>query len=219
MALALIAAACAGLAPGRSAAAQPAVFRRFNIDRLQLAALGVSAGPIQVSQANPTTIYGIGADYGEIAPEWRVVFGVSYWQSHYEDDIVQAFADSLTKRITNPTGSARVDASPISLYDVTFSMEFRWMHSYSGEVKPYLGIGLAGHVINAEGPLIDGTFVERSLDNIAAGLIGSAGAQLRLLRHFGVEAGVRGDMLSGFRSIQVRAGGNYLFGHVRGSRP
>jgi hypothetical protein len=215
----LIAALGAELLAGRSAAGQSGVFRRFNIDRLQLAALGASAGPIHISQANPTTVYGLGADYGEIAPEWRVFFGVSFWQSHYTDAIVRTFADSLTNRITGASGSARIEPSPISLYDVTFSMEFRWMHAYSGEVKPFLGIGLAGHVINAEGPLINGTFIERSLDNIAAGLIGSAGAQLRLLRHFGIEASARGDMLSGFRSVQLRAGGNYVFGHVRGTRP
>jgi hypothetical protein len=199
-----------------SSAAQPAVLRRLNFDRLQLAALGASAGAIQISQVNRTTIYAVGADYGEIAPEWRVVFGVSYWNSRYSDVAVQTFVDSLNSYIG---GSApRVQPSPVSLYDVTFSMEFRWMPSYSGEIKPFLGVGLAGHVIDAEGKLINGTFVERALDNITAGVIASAGAQLRLVRHFGIEGIVRGDLLSGFRSLQVRAGGNYLFGHVRGAR-
>jgi hypothetical protein len=205
------------LAGAGGAAAQPSVLRRLNFDRLQLAALGASAGPIRVSQANPTTIYAVGADYGEIAPEWRVVFGVSYWGSRYTNEVVQTFVDSLNSYIGS-SGANAVERSPVSLYDVAFSMEFRWMHSYSGELKPFLGIGLAGHVINAEGRLIDGTFVERALDNIAAGVIGSAGGQLRLLRHFGIEASVRGDLLSGFRSIQARAGGNYFFGRIRGPR-
>jgi hypothetical protein len=198
----------------RDAGAQPAILRRLNFDRLQLAALGASAGPIRISQVKPTTVYTVGADYGEIAPEWRVQFGISYWGSRYTDAVVQTFVDSLT----SIAGGSRVEPSPISLYDVTFTMEFRWMHTYSGEVKPFLGIGLAGHVINAEGRLIDGTFVERALDNIAAGVVGSAGGQLRLFRHFGLEASVRGDLLSGFRSLQLRAGGNYLFGHIRGPR-
>ena len=198
-------------------AAQPAVLRRLNFDRLQLAALGASMGAIRISQTNPTTIYAVGADYGEIAPDWRVVFGVSYWDSHYTNAVVQTFVDSLNSYV-GAAGTRRVEPSPIELYDVTFSMEFRWMHTYSGELKPFLGLGFAGHVINAEGKLINGTFVERALDNIAAGLIGSAGGQLRLVRHFGIEASVRGDLLSGFRSVQARAGGNYLFGHIRGPR-
>jgi hypothetical protein len=205
------------LAGVRGADAQPSVLRRLNFDRLQLSALGASAGPIRVSQVNPTTIYGVGADYGEIAPEWRVVFGVSYWESRYTNDVVQTFVDSLNSDI-GATGANRLEPSPISLYDVTFGMEFRWMPSYSGEVKPFLGIGFAGHVINAEGKLIDGTFIERALDNIAAGVIASAGGQLRLFRHFGIEGSVRADLLSGFRSLQARAGGNYFFGRIRGPR-
>jgi hypothetical protein len=212
----LLAAGVGFLSVSTSAAAQPSILRRLNFDRLQLAALGASAGAIQISQVNRTTIYAIGADYGEIAPEWRVVFGVSYWHSRYSDVVVQTFTDSLNSYIGG--SGPRVQPSPVSLYDVTFSMEFRWMPTYSGEIKPFVGVGLAGHVIDAEGKLINGTFVERALDNIAAGVIASAGTQLRLLRHFGIEGIVRGDLLSGFRSLQVRAGGNYFFGHVRGAR-
>jgi hypothetical protein len=204
-----------GLLPiARAVDAQPAVLRRLNFDRLQLAALGASAGPIRVSQTKPTTVYALGADYGEITRDWRVIFGVSYWGSRYTDAVVQTFVDSLNS-FAAAAGASRVQPSMISLYDVTFGMEFRWMPTYSGEIKPFVGIGLAGHVIDAEGKLINGTVVERALDNIAAGLIGSTGAQLRLLRHFGVEATVRADLLSGFRSLQARAGGYYVFGRLR----
>jgi hypothetical protein len=205
--------------PARPVRAQGSVLERLNIDKLQLAALGASLGSIRPSQADATTIFAVSADYGEIAREWRVVFGLSYWGSHYTDAVVRGFADSLKKSLVDPTGTARIAASPISLYDVTFNMEFRWMYAYSGEIKPFLGVGVAAHVIDAEGALIKGTFVERALDNIAAGLFATAGGQLRLVRHFGVEGAVRGDLLSGFRSLQARAGGNYYFGHLRGRSP
>jgi len=74
-------------------------------------------------------------------------------------------------------------------------------------------------VINAEGQLVDGTFVERSLDNIAAGIFVSTGLSLKIVRHFGIESGVRADLLSGFRSAQARAGGAYYFGHIRVPNP
>ena len=105
--------------------------------------------------------------------------------------------------------------SPVSVYDVTFSTEARYTPTYSGELKPYLGLGLAAHVINAEGKLVNGTFVERSLDNIAAGAFITAGVSLKIFSHFGVEGGARADLLSGFRSTQIRAGASYYFGHIR----
>ena len=43
------------------------------------------------------------------APRWRVVFGVSYWESRFEDDVVQAFVDSLQQesQSTRRVGSSR----------------------------------------------------------------------------------------------------------------
>ena len=78
---------------------------------------------------------------------------------------------------------------------------------------------MAAHVINAEGKLIKGTFVERALDDISAGLFLTGGVSFKLLKHIGVEGSVRGDLLSGFRSSQARVGGTYYFGrmHARGA--
>src|SRR5581483_5523155 len=146
---------------------------------------------------------------------WRVVFGVSYWQSRFRDGVIQSFVDTLQKSLTDP--SARVLPSRVSLYDVTFSTDARYTPNYSGELKPFVGLGLAAHVINAEGKLINGTFVERSLDDIAAGLYVTAGVAFHIVRHVGLDGSVRGDLLSGFRSTQARAGATYYLGNVRGT--
>jgi hypothetical protein len=107
----------------------------------------------------------------------------------------------------------------VTLYDVTIGTELRYSPVYSGEIKPFLGAGMAAHVINAEGRLIKGTFIERSLDDIAAGLFITGGISFKLLKHIGVEGTLRGDLLSGFRSSQARVGGTYYFGrmHTRGT--
>jgi hypothetical protein len=197
-----------------AAGAQEPLFARLNLDKLQLVSLGVGYGRILPSQVEPTDVFSLQADYGEIARSWRVVFGVSYWDSRYRDLVVQTFVDSLNKNLLNP-GGPQLQPSRITLYDVTFSTEARYTPTYSGELKPYVGFGLAAHVINAEGKLVNGTFVERSLDNIAAGAFVTAGVALRIVSHFGVEAGARADLLSGFRSTQIRAGAAYYFGHIR----
>jgi hypothetical protein len=141
------------------------------------------------------------------------VFGASYWESRFEDDVVQAFADSLQKSLSDP--ASIVVPSPIRIYDVTFSADLRYTPHYNGWIKPFGGVGIAAHVVNAEGKLIKGTFVERSLDDIAGGLYATGGVTLQLLSHFGVEASARGDLLSGFRSTQVKIGAAYLLGHRR----
>ncbi len=191
--------------------------RHFDLDKLQITTLGVAYGYVAPSQLVPTNLYAIQADYGNLAPRWRAVFGASYWATRFENDVIQAFADSLHKSLSDST--ARVNASEVRLYDVTFSADLRYTPNPSGDIRPFIGAGIAAHVINAEGALIKGTFVERSLDDIAAGLYVVGGASIRLAPHLGIEGTARGDLLSGFRSIQVRGGAAYYFGHVRGPRP
>ena len=209
--------AVAWLAWPARAIAQPG-FDSIALDRLQIQSLGLSAGWVDPSQLLPTQLYALQAEYGPVAPGWRASFGVSFWDSRFRDAVVQTFVDSLQKSVSQPT--ARVEPSRITLYDVTFGLELRYTPpALNGDVRPYFGFGAAAHVINAEGKLINGTFVERSLDEIAGGLFVDAGVTVRLIRHFGLEGSVRGDMLSAFRSVQARVGGNYYFGRVRVIQP
>jgi hypothetical protein len=201
------------------AAAQEPFYERFNLDKLQLSSLGASYGRVFPSQVVPTSIFAVAADYGEIAPNWRVVFGVSYWESRFRDAIVQQFVDSLKHNLIDPSGQASIQPSHISLYDIAFSVEGRYIPKQSNDLKPFLGVGVAAHAVNAEGKLINGTFVERSLDNIGIGLFVNTGVSVKLLKHLGVEVSARGDLLSSFRSSQLRAGATYYFGHVRGMQP
>jgi hypothetical protein len=197
---------------------QRSPFDRVNFDKLQIISIGASVGSVDPSQVETARVYAVGADYGEIAPDWRVVVGVSYWRSHFRPSVIQTFVDSLNKSVVDPP-TAHVAPSPVSVYDVTLGVEFRWAPRYSGEIRPFVGLGLATHVINADGKLINGTFVERALDDFAVGAFATAGTQLRLVRYFGLEGAVRTDMLSGFRSIQARAGGVYYFGRLRRTPP
>ena len=187
------------------------------VDQLQVTSFGGFAGTIYPSQVHPTVIYGVAADYGEFARDWRVMFGVSYWGSRFRDEVIQTFVDTLNHRLSDTT--ARVVASPVNVYDVAFSVNVRWAPHPAVVVAPFIDLGLAGHVINAEGALISGTFVERAIDAIAAGAFVGAGLQVRPVRHFAIEAGARGDLLSDFRSAQFRLGGMYYFGHLRSMNP
>src|SRR5262249_16553881 len=159
--------------------AQDGILRRLNIDNLEIQSLGITFGRISPSQVEAANVYGLQADYGNIAPAWRLVFGASYWESRFENDVVQAFPHSLPKSLTD--SASRVLVSPVRIYDVTFSADARYTPLYNGWIKPFGGVGIAAHVINAEGQLIKGTFVERSLDDIAAGLYATGGITLRLL--------------------------------------
>jgi hypothetical protein len=188
------------------------LFERLNLDRLKLTALGGSYGAIQPSQMEATQAYSLHADYGEIAPRWRVVFTVTYWGSHYRDNIVQSFADSLGVSIDDPEGNAAVISSGVAVSDIAVGGDVRWMSPMRFvRFKPYLGGNVSVHVLNAEGKLINGTFMEQALDNIATGIAGVAGMDIVVFSHLSVGAQARYDLLSGIRYSSLRLAGTYLF--------
>lgn len=197
---------------------KPGVFERLGLDRLQFVSLGVSMGWVDPTQVDAVRVYALTADYGEIARNWRIVFDVSYWESQFSDRTVATFIDTLRNSIVDPTNDYTITQSRISVYDVAFSGSLRFQSGGPVAIRPYAGFGFAAHVLNAEGALIEGTFVERSLDNIAAGFFGNAGVLFRPWGRVIFEGQARADLLSGFRSLQVRVGAQYLFGPLRTPR-
>ncbi len=186
----------------------------INLDRLQIISLGASVGRILPSQVEPANVYATQAEYGPIGQKWHLSVSVSYWESRYRDEVVRTFVDSLEKSLTDT--SARVQASRINVFDVTFGGDARYAPRPNGFFRPFAGVGVAAHIVNAEGKLIKGTFVERTLDDIAFGVYGITGLGIRISRSIGVEGLVRGDLVGGLRSVQARAGATYYFGRIRG---
>ncbi len=184
---------------------------RMGIDRLRFSALGAQIGAVKPANIEGTTSYSLQTDYGEIAPRWRVVFTTTYWGSQFTDRQVRSFADSLKRAIEDPTGDAEVVLGDITISDVALGADLRRILGPSTWFWPYVGGGFSAHVVNADGRLIDGTFVERALDNIAVGVTGMAGLDVRLLRHLSVGVQARYDLLSLARFGSLRVGASWFF--------
>jgi hypothetical protein len=160
----------------------------------------------------------LSADYGQLSPTWRLQFRITYWESKFKQSVIDQFADTLQRNLVDPSATG-VLRNPISIYDAAFGLGARRMLAPSADLSPFLTAGVAGHVINAEGDFIKGTFVERALDDIAVGVFGEFGVRARLLRRVHTEISARGDLLSGFRSMQWMVTGSYYFGEPRQEIP
>ena len=196
-----------------------ALTRRVTLDSLQLSMLSIDYGGIRPSQTESARILGLAADYGRLSSTLRLRLEASYWESRLTDDVVRTFADSLRRIIVDPANDDLVVPSRVSLYDVTMGAGVRWMPRQATVIQPFVGAGLGVHVINAEGPIIDGTFVERLFDNISTGLFAESGVVFKPLPRFAVDGRVRGDLVNGFRALSLRAGGVYYFGPLRRTDP
>jgi len=197
------------------AQAEGSWFERLGIDKLRFTALGGQVGRVNPHGIEPATSYTLQADYGEITQGWRIVFNATYWGSRFRDRNVRAYADSLRNAISDPTGDAQVLLGDITVSDIALGADARRTFLPSAWLRPYAGGGVAAHVVNADGRLIDGTFVERATDVIAIGVAGTAGATVRLVRHISLDAQARYDFLSLARFGSLRIGASYYFDNPR----
>ncbi|HWE42846.1 MAG TPA: hypothetical protein VG432_10090 [Gemmatimonadaceae bacterium] len=198
---------------------RPGLFERLNLDKLKLTAFGTSMGPVAPTSIVPTVAVSLHADYGEIAPKWRVVFSATYWGSRYRDEVVDRLESRLRERIVDTTQTARFALGGISVSDIAVGGDLRWSPRTSG-LRPYIGGGALAHVVNAEGKAIQGTLIENALDNIALGFGAVTGVDVTFARHLGIGLQGRFDLTSGVRYGSLRAVGTYYFdtapGHTAG---
>jgi opacity protein-like surface antigen len=198
-----------------AAQAQGSLFERLGIDKLRFTALGVQVGRVNPHGILPTTSYSLQADYGEITPGWRIVFHATYWGSRFRDRLVRAYADSLRNAIVDPTNDAVVVLGKITVSDIALAADARRTFRPTSWFDTFVGGGIATHVVNADGRLIDGTFVERATDIIAVGVGGTVGASARVVPHIALDAQARYDFLSLARFGSLRVGASYYFDNPR----
>jgi hypothetical protein len=142
------------------------------------------------------------------------VFQVTYWDSRFRDEAVNEFAERLRSNIIDPAGDDTLRVGGITVSDVALEGDLRWTPFGEKFLRPYVGVGVGAHVINAESPFISGTFVETALDNIATGVAGVSGLDLVLGRlSVGVQA--RYNLLSTIRFGSARAVARYEFRRVQ----
>jgi opacity protein-like surface antigen len=214
----VLAFAAFGLLAPRATGAQ-SLFERLNLDRLRLTALGFTAGPVRASRADDAQSFGVYADYGYITPSWRVVFSATYWGSQFRDEFVETLEARLREHITDPSGDDTLDLGRVNVSDIALEVDLRYTPRPNAALRPYAGGGIGAHIINAESPFINDTFVESALDNISGGLATFAGIDTAPAGRFSFGVQARLNLLSNLRYWSGRALVTYFFGNQPPSSP
>jgi len=186
---------------------------RLGLDRLRLTGVGGTIGVVRPAQIVGATMIGVHADYGEVARQWRAVFGVSYWGSRYRDGVVRRLADSVGAVVSGPAGDASVELGRVRVSVVALTADARWSprRRRPSWIRPYVGGSLGAYATNVEGRVISGTFLESALDNISAGVAAVGGADIGVAPNLTLGVHGRYDLLSGARFASLRTGLTYIF--------
>lgn len=189
--------------PGRLAA--QGVLNQFSYDNLRLSGIQLDAGLLGASDLIGSTVGGLRVDYGRIAPKVRLLLGLSYFHSRFDQQALQRFERRLDS-IVNPGSPDNINLGRISLSDVVGDVDFQFVFPQGNGITAYLGTGVSIHMRNGSGPAINGTFMEDALDVITAGLNGTMGFEFNLSKTWRFTVDGRGVLSSGLRSVSLRTG-------------
>ncbi len=190
------------------------VLNQFSYDNLRLSGIQLDAGLLGASDLTGATVGGLRVDYGRIAPKVRLLLGLSYFHSRFDQQAINRFERRLDS-IVNPSTHDSINLGRISLSDLIGDVDFQFVLPQGHGITAYLGTGVSIHVRNGSGAAINGTFVEDALDVITAGLNGTLGFEFNLSPAWRFTVDGRGVLSSGLRTASLRTGIMYRF---RGSR-
>jgi hypothetical protein len=190
------------------------VLNQFSYDNLRLSGIQLDVGVLGASDLSGATVGGLRVDYGRIAPKVRLLLGLSYFHSQFDQDARRRFEQRLDS-IVNPGSPDSVNLGRISLSDIIGDVDFQLVFPQGHGVTAYLGTGVSIHARNGSGAAINGTFVEDALDVITAGLNATMGFEFNLTPAWRFTLDGRGMLSSGLKTVSLRTGIMYRF---RGSR-
>ena len=181
------------------------VLNQFSYDNLRFSGLQFDAGLLGASDLTGATVAGLRVDYGRIAPRVRLLLGLSYFHSQFDQQARDRFERRLDS-IVNPSTPDSINLGRISLSDIIGDVDFQFVLPQGHGVTTYIGTGVSIHVRNGSGAAINGTFVEDALDVITAGLNGTMGVEVNLAPSWRFTVDGRGVLSSGLKTVSLRTG-------------
>jgi hypothetical protein len=194
------------------------VLSQFSYDNLRLTGIQADLGPLGSSELTGAIAGGLRLDYGFIAPKVRVLLGLSYFRSEFDNEARARFEQRIRQFVIDPAGDDTIRVGRIFWSDLTADLDLQYAIPQGRGIMTYIGLGASVHLRNGTGSAIKGTFVEDALDEIAAGANATIGAEFSLSRAWRFTMDARGVISSGLSTASLRAGFMYRVRNGAGSR-
>ncbi|TVP55034.1 MAG: hypothetical protein EA351_11705 [Gemmatimonadales bacterium] len=192
----------------------------FDYENLTFRGLMLDAGYVMPDGVENTRSLGARLDLGFLGPGVRVTTGFSRWSSRLDRERVRSLEESLESLVFDQTGEeVEVDLGRITLTDFAMNADVHMIWSVPLGVLTYAGVGGTAHVMQGGGESIEDTFVDDLLDQIRAGFNVHAGVELPVAAGFRVVGEGRWEFVQNSPYLQVRIGGQYLWGPRMSGEP
>lgn len=181
---------------------------------LSFRAIGVEFGYVWPSTVEPAESYTIRIDMGYAGPGLRVTPTLTYWRSQLEGDQITEFEERVLDLIEEQNGGPRqaLDLGIIEYTDIVFGLDAHVVWRLPLDVLTFGGLGVAAHLINGSGPVIDDTFVEDLIDSVDPGFNLHVGTEIPLGQRVRLYGTGRYEVTPDLQYFQIRGGLQFMFG-------
>ena len=187
------------------------VLDQFSYDNLQPTGLRLELGALGASRLRGALVGGLRFDAGNIAPRVRVLLGLSYFRSGFDQQALADFAARIRGLVQDPDSNFTVNVGQISWSDLAGDLDLQYAFPQGPTLTTFLGAGVGVHWRHASGAAIDGTFVQDALDGFFPAVNATVGAEVRVAPRLALSFEGRGVLSDGLSSASLSVGVMYRF--------
>ena len=192
-----------------SPAAAQSVLNQFSYDNLRPSGIQIDVGTLNASKLESSLIAGVRLDYGLIAPKVRVLLGLSYFRAPFDEETLTEFEQRIRDVVIDPSGDDTIRVGEVFWSHLIFDLDFQYVIPQGKVFTTYIGAGIGVQLRNGSGTLIDDTFIDDALDQLAAAGNISIGLEARVAKGLYLTGDARGMLSVGLATVSARAGFMY----------
>ena len=187
------------------------VLDEFSYDNLRPTGLRFELGGLGASRLRGALLVGARFDAGNIAPRVRVLLGLSYFRSGFDQQALADFASRIRGLVQDPDSNFTVAVGQIRWSDLAGDLDLQYAFPQGPALTTFLGAGVGVHWRHASGSAIDGTFVQDALDGFFPAVNATVGAEVRVAPQLAMSVEGRGVLSDGLSSASLAVGVVYRF--------
>ena len=187
----------------------------YDYENLSFRGVSFDLGYLYADNVEDTRTVGVRLDLGFLGPGFRIMSGVTYWESTLAASEVTEFETRLGILTEDQGGTVPLggfELSVIDRRDVVLGLDGHYVWATPLNLFFSTGVGLSAHFLDGSGPTIDGTFVEDLLDSVSAGFNLHAALEYPIAERIRISGGSKVEILGDLNYVEFRGGLTFIWG-------
>ena len=187
----------------------------YDYENLSFRGISFDIGYLYADNVEDTRTLGVRFDLGFLGPGFRLMPGVTYWESTLAQTEVNQFETRLGTLTEDQGGTVPpggFDLGVIDRSDIVVGLDGHYVWAIPLNLFFSAGVGASAHFLSGSGSAIDGTFVEDLLDSVSAGFNLHAGLEYPITSRVRIFGGSKVEVLGDLNYIEFRGGLTFIWG-------